>query len=119
MKNIEWLLIFVGITLSSLGAILLKLGAVRISYEVDFFYVLKQIILSWRIIIGCIMYLLPVFIWIYLLKKTELTFLQPIFSLVYVVTPFFAFFILNETLSIYRIFGVIIIVIGIFISCLN
>jgi drug/metabolite transporter (DMT)-like permease len=119
MKNIDWVLIFVGVIMSSLGAIFLKLGAIRINYDGDLVNILKQLTLNWRIFIGCLMYLMPVLIWIFLLKKIELSFLQPIFSLVYIVTPFFAFFLLNETLNFYRLIGIIMIVIGIFVSCFN
>ena len=65
---------------------------------------------------GVLMYAIPVIIWIYLLKKLDITFLQPLFSLVYVITPILAMVYLGESISTYRWAGIFIILIGIFIS---
>lgn len=62
------------------------------------------------------MYIVPVIIWIYLLKKLDITFLQPLFSLVYVITPVLAIAYLGESVSIYKWVGIAIILLGIFIS---
>lgn len=62
------------------------------------------------------MYIVPVIIWIYLLKKLDITFLQPLFSLVYVITPVLAITYLGESVSIYKWVGIAIILLGIFIS---
>ena len=62
------------------------------------------------------MYIVPVLIWIYLLKKLDITYLQPLFSLVYVVTPIFAIFYLGESIPIHRWVGISIILFGIVVS---
>jgi len=62
------------------------------------------------------MYIVPVVIWIYLLKKLDITFLQPLFSLVYVITPVLAIAYLGESVSIHKWIGIAIILLGIFVS---
>lgn len=65
------------------------------------------------------MYIIPVAIWIYLLKRLDITFLQPLFSLVYVVTPLLAIAYLGENIPLHRWIGISIILLGIFVSSKN
>lgn len=111
-----WALVFLGVTLSSLGSIFLKLGATRISHDQGIAAAALQAALEWRLLLGVLMYIVPVIIWIYLLKKLDITFLQPLFSLVYVITPVLAIAYLGESISIYKWIGIAVILLGIFIS---
>lgn len=111
-----WLLVVLGVLMSSLGSVFLKSGAVRISHENGVLHAIFNAATEWRIILGVILYIVPVVIWIYLLKRLEITFLQPLFSLVYVVTPVIAMAYLNETVPPLRWVGVSVIIVGIAIS---
>lgn len=111
-----WLLIILGVLMSSLGSVFLKLGAVRISHENGVLHAALSAATEWRILIGIILYVVPVAIWVYLLKRLEITFLQPLFSLVYVVTPVIAIAYLNEAVPPLRWVGILIIIVGIAIS---
>ena len=111
-----WLLILLGVSLSALGSIFLKAGAIRLSHEHGVYAALLQACSEWRIFLGVVMYIVPVLIWIYLLKKLDITFLQPLFSLVYVLTPIFAIAYLGEFVPPHRWLGILIIMIGIAIS---
>jgi drug/metabolite transporter (DMT)-like permease len=114
-----WALVFLGVTLSALGSIFLKAGATKISHEQGVLHAALQATFEWRIILGVLLYIIPVIIWIYLLKKLDVTFLQPLFSLVYVVTPILAIVYLGESVSINRWIGISIILVGIFVSSRN
>lgn len=108
MSIAYWALVFIGVTLSSLGSIFLKSGATRISHDQGIVGAALQAALEWRLLLSVLMYIVPVIIWIYLLKKLDITFLQPLFSLVYVITPVLAIAYLGESVSIYKWPGIFI-----------
>lgn len=116
MSIAYWALVFLGVTLSSLGSIFLKAGATRIAHDQGIFNAALQAAFEWRLLLGVLMYIVPVIIWIYLLKKLDITFLQPLFSLVYVITPILAITYLGESISAYKWAGIAIILLGIYIS---
>lgn len=106
------ILVFFGALVSAFGGILLKIGADQIG-SVNNWYDLLGVIFTWPIIVGLLMYLGPVMLWIYLLRKVELTLLQPLLAMVYVITPILALLILNEKVSEMRWLGIAIIVAGV------
>lgn len=100
--------------MSSFGGILLKMGSGEIIHN-GLWKSLQQALWNWKVVVGLSFYVLPSFIWIYMLKKLDISFLQPLFSLVYVVTPALAFMILHENITLVRWIGITIIIFGIFI----
>lgn len=113
MNFVDWVLIVTGVIMGSLGGVFLKTGAVEINYANGAGHSILQILFNWRIITGVILYFIPFGIWIVLLKKLDITFLQPILSLTYVVTPFLGIIFLRENVSILRWIGIIIILLGV------
>lgn len=110
-----WVLYLIAIIMSAVGGVLLKLGALDIDYEKGLFPAFLQIFPNWKICLGMIMYFVPVLIWIVMMKKIDLSFLQPLFSLMYVVTPLIAFFFLNENVPLLRWFGIGIVAFGVLV----
>ena len=98
-----------------LEELFVKSGAQDLSHDEQIVNVLWSAITNYKIIFGLSFYLLPSFIWIYLLKEIDLSLLQPIFSLVYVCTPFLAALFLNEHISVQRSLGIFIILIGVYV----
>jgi len=115
VTSIQWFLILVGILVGSLGGILFKLGAQELSHEQPIGHVIWSAITNYKIVLAFILYLWPSFIWIYLLKSMDLSLLQPMFALVYVVTPVLAVLVLRETVSLQRLFGILIICAGVYV----
>lgn len=113
MKLLDWCLVAAGVILSSLGSIFLKLGAERIDHSAGLVNAVIQALMEWRLYLGAACYFIPVVIWVYMLKKIDITFLQPLFALVYVVTPLLAIFWLHESVPIARWLGVVVIMVGI------
>jgi drug/metabolite transporter (DMT)-like permease len=109
-----WGLLFVGIMLSSIGGILFKMASVEIMHG-GFMQIILQSIVNVKIILGIVFYMVPACIWIFMLKKIDISYLQPMFSLVYVVTPVLALAILHEKIPLNRWAGILVIVIGVII----
>jgi len=105
-------LVFLGALLSAVGGILLKLGAVQLAPVHDLRSLLA-IALNWRVMAGLCMYFIPAVMWIILLRKVDLSLLQPLMSMVYVITPIMAIFLLNEHVSLQRWLGIAVIIAGV------
>jgi drug/metabolite transporter (DMT)-like permease len=114
-----WMLLLVGVLMSAGGGFFLKIGAIQIQYDDGIIEIIRQVMFNWKILTGVFMYFIPVLIWIFLLKKIELSFLQPLFSMVYVLTPALATIFLNETVTITRWVGIGVILIGVIIVARN
>lgn len=111
---------FLGIIMGALGAILMKVGASRIGHvEIHsiaqiFNYVIK-LLTTFQSLAGITLYFLSAVVWSYLLTKLDISFVQPILALTYVITPILAIFILKEYVPAIRWVGILIIIIGVFI----
>ena len=101
--------------MSAAGGIFLKIGSADIQYGGGVTTAALQIALNWKILFGMLMYFIPVLIWIFMLKKIDLSYLQPLFSLMYVVTPILAIFFLHEQVPALRWFGIGIVALGVLI----
>ena len=115
MKITDWIFLLIGVLLSSMGGIFLKLGAVHVDHSQGMGVAITQALLQWRLYLGAFCYFIPVVIWIYMLKRVDITFLQPLFALVYVATPLLAISMLNETMPMARWAGIGVILLGIVI----
>ena len=104
-----------GVFMSAAGGFFLKVGAVQVQYDNGIVDIFRQVACNWQIIIGIFMYVIPVMIWIFLLKKIELSFLQPLFSITYVITPILASILLNENVTTVRWAGIGVIIVGVII----
>lgn len=105
-------IVFFGALLSAVGGIFLKLGAMRLA-PIRGALDLLAILLNWRIMTGLALYFIPAVIWILLLRKVELSLLQPLMSIVYVITPLLAAYFLDERVSASRWAGIAVILIGV------
>jgi drug/metabolite transporter (DMT)-like permease len=119
MTTMHWMLLLIGVLMSSVGSLFLKIGAVQVQYDGGVIEIFRQVVFNWEIVIGVLMYFIPVLIWIFLLKRVELSFLQPLFSMVYVVVPILASVFLNEDVTAARWLGIAVIIIGVIIVARN
>jgi drug/metabolite transporter (DMT)-like permease len=113
ISRFYWFLIFIGVFLSALGGLMLKMGAVEINYTQPILQSFLELLKNWKLALGIVFYTIPVFIWIYILKKMPLSEMQPLFALIYVVTPLLAMLFLKEQVSLVRWCGIGIIIFGI------
>lgn len=107
-------LVLFGAILSAFGGILLKFGAMKIG-RVEGVTDILALALNWQIVAGLMMYFIPAVVWILLLRKVELSLLQPLMAIVYVITPVLAIFFFKEHVSLLRWTGIAIIMLGVFL----
>lgn len=111
---------FVGILMGALGGILMKVGATKIGQLeinsvgqlVHYIFVLLTNPYS---LAGILLYFMSAVVWSYLLIKLDISFVQPILALTYVVTPILAIFILKEHVPMIRWLGIAVIIMGVYI----
>ena len=113
MTPSQWGLLAIAVISGSAGAILLKSGAPLLVLSLSFSEFLVSLISNWRLLIGIFLYIVPSAIIIYLLRFVDVSFLQPILALTYVVTPVIAVLFLQENISLLRAFGIGIIILGV------
>ena len=114
------LIFLVGILMGAFGGILMKLGASHMGHvEIHSFgqlitFVLK-LFMNPLSLAGISLYFFSAVTWAYLLTKLDISLVQPILALTYVVTPILAIVILDEKVSLMRWAGILIIIIGVFV----
>jgi drug/metabolite transporter (DMT)-like permease len=113
MTLIQWALLVTGIVFGAFGAIALKLGAVELDHGGTALGILVAALLNWKVMLGLALYVVPSFIWIYLLKSVAVSYLQPLLAMTYVATPLAAWLLLGETVSLGRWCGIAVILIGV------
>lgn len=115
MTPFFWLLTLLGIFLGAFGGILLKQGSVELQHQGSLVQIVLHAALNWKIVGAVVLYFVPFLIWVFLLKRVDISFLQPIFSLTYVITPALATLLLHEQVPLLRWMGVAIIILGVVI----
>lgn len=81
----------------------------KISIEKDLFYLL----------LGFLIYAIGAFVMIIAYRYGSLSVLQPFLSLNYVLSIFLGYFILDEIITIYKIIGVLLIIIGVLLIAMG
>lgn len=109
---------FIGIMMGAFGGIFMKVGASRIGVlEMnsisDGARFLQKAISSPYLVSGIFLYFLSAVIWSYLLTKLDISLVQPILALTYVVTPILAILLLQEKVSFLRWIGILVIIAGV------
>lgn len=114
------LLFLFGISIGSCGGILMKIGAgqlghVEIHSLAQLFDYLFRLFTNVPSLAGIFLYFMSAVTWAFLLTKLEISLVQPILALTYVVTPILAIFLLGEHVPAMRWAGIIVIILGVFI----
>jgi len=108
-----YLLILFGSTLTAFGGIWLKRGASAVVLDQGLWPMARTAAFNLQLLFGLVCYILPIGIWIYLLRAHDLSKIQPLLAVVYVITPIFAIFFLQESVSLMRWGGIFFIIIGV------
>lgn len=116
LKNL--LLIIITVCINTTGQFVIKSGVNRIgkiSFSQDFFGTIMKALTSWIIISGFGIYFVSAVLWIIILSRTELSWAFPMISLSYVITVILSPVLLNESFSVQRLLGTLVIVAGVFL----
>lgn len=102
------------------GALLMKVGAGKMGViQLDsiqaIIHFLAKIFTSPTVLGGMTLYFFSAAVWLYLLTKLDISVVQPILALTYIVTPILAIVFLNEGVPLMRWLGILIIIFGVFI----
>lgn len=112
-------LVLMGVILNAMAQILLKAGMNRIG-EFDFawnkfFSIGYQAALNPFILSGLFAYVISVVVWLMVLSRVEVSVAYPMISLGYVINAIFAYYLFGESLTIERLTGIFIILLGVYI----
>lgn len=110
-------LIIICVTLSAAGQLLLKVGMNKIGhFEFTAANVLPisiRVLTNIPVMGGISIYLISLVMWLMILSRTEVSFAYPLVSLGYIVNAIAAYYFLNENLSVTRLIGILVIIMGV------
>lgn len=119
MKALEFGLIVFGVMLNAVAQLLLKAGTRTIGqFE---FSAANVWPISWslatnpHIVGGLSCYVVSVVVWIMALSRVEVSVAYPMLSLGYIVNAFFAWWLFGEAITVTRIVGMGIIIVGVYL----
>ena len=117
MNPISFICIVIGVSLNACAQLLLKAGVNAVGHfdftPANILPVGLKIATQWPIIGGLACYVLSVVVWIVGLSRVDVSIAYPMLSLGYVVNAFAAWYLFGEVLSVQRLIGIGIILIGV------
>jgi multidrug transporter EmrE-like cation transporter len=119
MTLISWSLIFTGVFLNAVAQLLLKAGTNAVG---QFHFSAENIIpVGWQlatqpaIIGGMVCYAVSLVVWIMALSRVEVSIAYPMLSVGYVLNAVAAWYFFGEAVSVTRLVGISVIIIGVYI----
>lgn len=112
---IRFVIIFIPILLSAVAQIILKLGLGDLAVRNDSLAFFTKALASPGVILGLSLYGLGALLWLIVLSREDVSFAFPLVSFAYVIAIFLAAIFLKEQVTLPRIIGSAIIIVGIFI----
>ncbi|MBT3323869.1 EamA family transporter [archaeon] len=116
-KSAAILLVLLSVILVNIGQLLLKHGLNtlgEISLNLNIFFSLVSAVFNPFVFFGIVFFVTSSFFWLLALSKAELSYAFPILSLGYVLVSVLSWLFFNEVLSVLRILGLGVIVVGVY-----
>ncbi len=114
------IIILFGVILNVVAQIILKLGMNKYSISSWNYIEIIKLFLSPFVITGIAIYIISLIIWLYVLSKVDVSFAYPFLSLGFVLVALIGWMFLGESIGIFKIIGISLIVSGIiFVSISN
>ena len=104
------------VLLGAVGQILVKVGARNLTLDFSGAHLLQSlltIVKNLPVMSGLVLYGLSFILWVKVLSKVELSYAYPLVSLAYVVILGFSFFVFKEHVSVLRVAGTLLIIVGV------
>ena len=112
-------LILLGVLLNAAAQLLLKEGMRRIGHFAfawaNVIPIGMQVAVSPFILAGLFSYVVSVMVWILVLSRVQVSFAYPMLSIGYIVNAVAAYYLFDESLSLTRIAGIVVIVGGVYL----
>ena len=119
MRIFDLLAILISVFLAVVGQLLLKMGMLRVgkfSFNIStLVHQYTRILLNPFVIAGLFAFFISMLIWLYVLSRMELSFAYPFVALNYVLILFGSYFLLKETITLHKMIGVVVIIIGVYL----
>lgn len=118
MNILTLLLVVSGVLLSSIAQLFLKAGTKSLGtlfHQTEGLNSVLRIATQPYIMSGIALYILSMGVWIVVLSKLPVSVAYPLLSIGYVVTAIFGYFLFGESISIAKIVGITVIIIGVVI----
>lgn len=112
-------LIFLGVLLNATAQLLLKAGMSHIGHfefsTANLLPIGIKIAVCPPILIGIILYVLSVGVWLLVLSRVEVSYAYPLLSIGYIVNAIAAYSLFGENLTLIRVSGIFVIMIGVYL----
>ncbi|MHB1232837.1 MAG: SMR family transporter [Burkholderiales bacterium] len=119
MSLLSWSLIFTGVMLNAAAQLLLKAGTNAIGQfafsKANILPVGWQLVTEPHIFGGMVCYAISLVVWIMALSRVEVSIAYPMLSVGYVVNALAAWYFFGEAVSITRLIGIGVIILGVYI----
>jgi drug/metabolite transporter (DMT)-like permease len=123
MNSIVFSLVLLGVMLNAGAQLLLKVGMERIGqFAFSWSNALPigmQVAVNPYVLIGLVFYVVSVVVWLLVLSRVDVSVAYPMVSLGYIVNAIVAYYWLGEQVSMLRILGIVIILLGVFLVAKN
>ena len=119
MNIVSFSLIITGVLLNAIAQLALKasvreMGEIKLSLN-DAWPVTQQLMLEPSLWLGLLCYGISVIIWILALSRVDVTIAYPMLSIGYIVNALFAWLLFGESLTLERLVGIGVIILGVYI----
>ncbi len=119
MSLLSWSLIFTGVMLNAAAQLLLKAGTNAIGQfafsKANILPVGWQLVTEQHIFGGMVCYAISLVVWIMALSRVEVSIAYPMLSVGYVVNALAAWYFFGEAVSLTRLIGIGVIILGVYI----
>jgi multidrug transporter EmrE-like cation transporter len=111
----NFLVIVGGVLLNAAAQLFIKAGTANFSelLSSNFFLSVVRIVLQPQIFVGLMCYVVSVGVWIFVLSRVQVSVAYPMLSIGYIVSAFAGYFLFNEQLTMTKLVGIGVIVIGV------
>lgn len=113
MKSLYLLLIMLNTSILVAGQFLWKFGMMKKEHDFTSILGILKILFSPYIFSGLVMYGFATIIWLFILSKVQLSIAYPLQSFAYFFTIIGAYFIFGEPITMWKIIGVLLIMLGV------
>jgi multidrug transporter EmrE-like cation transporter len=113
-----YLLILLGVLLNAAAQLLLKAGMTQIGhFEFSLANAIPigmKVMVNPPILTGLFAYVLSVVVWLLVLSRVQVSFAYPMLSIGYIVNAIAAYYLFGESLSVMRVTGIFVIIVGVY-----